>query len=99
MKRSKHGIQFKIRPVRVNLVFRYQGDSDDSIDEWMWNTERKLGLWWKTYRAVGSTKGLPKWLWNDKHSPGVMVGLNLIWAKCWVNLAWSPLILKINDEL
>jgi len=94
---SKHGIHFKIRPVRVNMVFRYQGDTDDTLDKWSWKRDRKLGVWWKTYRAVGSTRGLPKWLWKDSHSPGIMIGLHLIWAKCWIDLAWSPLTLTIED--
>lgn len=99
MKRSKHGIAFRVGPIRVNLVFRYQGDSDDLLDEMLWKRERTLGLWWKTMKLVGSTKGLPKWLWSDPHSPCVMFGLKLIWAKCWIKLAWNPLILKIDEEL
>jgi len=98
MRVSKYGLHFRIGAVRTSLVFRYQGDSEDSFDRWhMWKT-RELGLWFKGYRAVGSTRGLPKWLWKDSHSPCFMIGLNLIWAKCWIDLAWKPLTLKIDYE-
>jgi hypothetical protein len=97
MRLSKHGVHFSIGPIRISTVLRYQGDSKDHLDEWMW-MDRKLGVWWKTYRVVGSTRGLPKWLWKDSHSPKIMIGLNLIWANCWIDLAWRPLKLQIDNE-
>jgi hypothetical protein len=33
-----------------------------------------------------------------KTSPSLMVGLNLIWAKCWIDFGWEILTLKIDKH-
>lgn len=101
MRKSSHGLHGRIGPVKIDLVLRHQWEKETDLNWWernQYRRERRLGIWWKTYRTVGSTKGLPKWLWKDSHSPNIMIGLDLIWAKCWIGLGWGTLILNLKDN-
>ena len=44
-------IRKKIGKLKVNIVFRYQGDkvgTDEVFEKTKWQ-EKKLGIWWKSF--------------------------------------------------
>ena len=74
-------IRNKVGKLKFNIIFRYQGDGieKDSVYEKTKWKEKKLGIWWKRYTAVG----------ERKNNPGVMFGLNLIWANLWFDISYG----------
>jgi hypothetical protein len=101
MRKSNHGLHASLGQLKIDLVFRHQWEEETDHNWWnkrQWTLERRLGIWWKTYRTVGSTKGLPKWLWKDTHSPNLMIGVEVIWFKFWIGLGWGTLILNTNRK-
>ena len=65
----------------LKFVVRHQWDGQidyDKFDKW---NEKKLGIWWKTYRTHKyQTKINYKSTWDS-----LMIGLNLIWMNVWVD--------------
>ena len=101
MRKSNHGLHTSLGQLKIDLVLRHQWEKENDHNWWdkqKWKTERHLGIWWKTYRTVGSTKGLPKWLWKDTHSPNLMIVVEVIWFKFWVSLGWGTLIFNLNKK-
>jgi hypothetical protein len=91
-------IRKKIGKLKVNIVFRYQGDkvgTDDSYEKTKWQ-EKKLGVWWKTYKAVGTKYKGKQMFKSDNHRPGIMVGLNLIWANLWIDVSYGVLTFSMK---
>jgi hypothetical protein len=74
-------IRNKVGKLKFNIIFRYQGDGieKDSVYEKTKWKEKKLGIWWKRYTAVG----------ERKNNPGIMFGLNLIWANLWFDISYG----------
>jgi hypothetical protein len=74
-------IRNKVGKLKFNIIFRYQGDGieKDSVYEKTKWKEKKLGVWWKRYTAVG----------ERKNNPGIMFGLNLIWANLWFDISYG----------
>jgi len=74
-------IRNKVGKLKFNIIFRYQGDGieKDSVYEKTKWKEKKLGIWWKRYTAVG----------ERKNNPGLMFGLNLIWANLWFDISYG----------
>ena len=74
-------IRNKVGKLKFNIIFRYQGDGieKDSVYEKTKWKEKKLGIWWKQYTAVG----------ERKNNPGIMFGLNLIWANLWFDISYG----------
>lgn len=87
----------KVGKLKVNLVFRYMGDSQDEYDKYYKWKEKKLGIWWKSYKAV-STKYKGKRAFKKENlSPGIMIGLNLIWANLWLDFSYGVMVFNTND--
>ena len=74
-------IRNKVGKLKFNIIFRYQGDGieKDSVYEKTKWKEKKLGIWWKRYTAVG----------ERKNNPGIMFGFNLIWANLWFDISYG----------
>ncbi len=73
----------KLGHLTITAVFRHQWDSPKDIYHSRYEFKpRRLGIWWKSYRAAGTT----------------MIGLNLIWVKCWIEVGWKILTLKIDKH-
>ena len=87
----------KVGKLKMNLVFRYMGDSQDSFDKYYKWKEKKLGIWWKTYKAVGTKHKGKKMFKSDNTAPGIMIGLNLIWANLWLDFSYGVMVFNTND--
>jgi hypothetical protein len=56
-----------------------------------------LGIWWKRYTALGERKG--KVAFEKKnHFPGLMFGINLIWANLWFDLSYGVKTFDTNEK-
>jgi hypothetical protein len=89
----------KLGHLTITAVFRHQWDSPTDLYHSRFEfKQRRLGIWWKTSRSVGTTKKGKEMFSEDNMMPSLMVGLNLIWAKCWINFGWKILTLKINKH-
>jgi hypothetical protein len=83
-------IRNKVGKLKFNIIFRYQGDGieKDSVYEKTKWKEKKLGIWWKRYTAVG----------ERKNNPGLMFGLNLIWANLWFDISYGVKTFNIKEK-
>jgi hypothetical protein len=85
----------KIGHLSIKVVFRHQWDSpEDLYYSKIECKTKKLGIWWRSYRAVGNTKKGIEAFSEDNMMPNLMVGLNLIWVSCWVDFGWKTLTFK-----
>jgi hypothetical protein len=92
-------IRNKVGKLKLNIIFRYQGDGidKDSVYEKTKWKEKKLGIWWKRYTALGERKG--KVAFEKKnHFPGLMFGINLIWANLWFDVSYGVKTFEINEK-
>ena len=98
-KRSNQGVlRVQLGHLALTFVFRHKWDRPGS----MWTQEfeyrtKTLGVFFKSSRAVGTYK-----VGRDMFSPGNlgrswMLGLNLIVAKCWVDVSWRVKHFKLED--
>lgn len=98
-KRSNQGVlRFGLGHLGLALVFRHKWDRPGS----MWTQEleyrtKTLGVFFKTWESIGTYRS-----GRDLFSPGNlgrswMFGLNLIVAKCWIEVSWRVKIFKIAD--
>jgi hypothetical protein len=89
----------KVGKLKLNLVLRYMGDSQDSHDKYYKWKEKKLGIWWKSYKAIGvKYKGKAAFK-KENLSPGFMFGFNLIWANLWLDFSYGVMEFKTNDSV
>jgi hypothetical protein len=91
-------IRKKIGKLKVNIVFRYQGDNvgtDEVFEKTKWQ-EKKLGIWWKTYDAVGTKYKGKQMFKSDNSIKKVLFGLNLIWANLWFDISYGAFSFNIK---
>jgi len=83
-------IRNKVGKLKFNIIFRYQGDGieKDSVYEKTKWKEKKLGIWWKRYTPVG----------DKKNNPGLMFGLNLIWANLWFHISYGAKTFNTKEK-
>jgi hypothetical protein len=89
----------KVGKLKMNLVLRYMGDSQDSSDRYYKWKEKKLGIWWKTYTAVGTKYKGKRAFKKENMAPGFMLGFNLIWANLWLDFSYGVLTFNTNDSV
>jgi len=89
--------RFNIGKLKVKIIFRYQGDSKEVFDRFRWN-EKKLGIWWKKYSAVGTKLKGRKMFNKENNAPGIMFGFHLLWANLWFDFGWGVKTFEINDN-
>jgi len=69
----------------ANFVLRHRWD-DYELRQL--KSTLKLGMWVKTYEAVGKRKGTPKEVFNkDNHVRVYMIGLDLIVCSVWMDIS------------
>lgn len=86
-------IRKKIGKLKVNIVFRYQGDkvgTDAVFEKTKWQ-EKKLGIWWKSYKMFGTKYKGKQMFKSDNQIQKVLVGFNLIWANLWFDISYGNL--------
>ncbi len=85
---------------KANFVLRHRWEKDsDSIsnyEAYKMKTNYQLGIWLKTYQAVGKAKGPIKVVFSkNNHVRGYMLGVNLIVCKGWIDISGPTLELGI----
>jgi hypothetical protein len=91
-------IRKKIGKLKVNIVFRYQGDNvgtDEVFEKTKWQ-EKKLGIWWKTYDVIGSKYKGKQMFKSDNSVKKILFGLNLIWANFWFDISYGNFSFNIK---
>jgi len=82
----------KIRTKLINITFvlrhRWEGGGMTNYEAYQMRNTFNLGVWVKTYEAVGKRKGTPKEVFNkDNHVRVYMIGLDLIVCKVWMDIS------------
>jgi hypothetical protein len=91
-------IRKKIGKLKVNVVFRYQGDNvgtDTAYEKTKWQ-EKKLGIWWKSYKIYGTKYKGKQTVKSDNQIQKVLFGLNLIWANFWFDVSYGNFSFNIK---
>lgn len=85
---------------KARFVFRHRWEKkSESYESFKMKNNYELGLWLKTYKAVGNAKGTLQFIFSDGNSVrGYMLGLNLIVCKMWTDISGPTLELKIDKE-
>jgi len=86
---------------KANFVLRHRWEKDsDSIlnyEAHRMKTNFNLGIWLRTYRAVGKAKGPISFIFSSKnHVRGYMLGLDLIVCKVWIDISGPTLEIPIE---
>lgn len=82
----------------ATLVLRHRWERKLSWEKQKFKTNFELGVWLKTYKAVGNAKGPIKFVFSANNSVrGYMFGVNLIVCKFWIDIT-SPKILLLKTE-
>lgn len=82
---------------KIRFVFRHRWEKKLEHYESLMKNNYELGLWLKTYKAVGNAKGTLQFIFSDGNSVrGYMLGLNLIVCKMWIDISGPTLELKID---
>jgi uncharacterized membrane protein len=74
----------------ANFVLRHRWEDGDYTDYELRQLKStfKLGIWVKTYQAVGKRKGTSKEVFNkDNHVRVYMIGLDLIVCSVWMDFS------------
>jgi len=83
--------KFKTRWGKINFVLRHiweKGDWVENYEKYQMRKEIRLGVWVRTYIAVGNKKGPVKVVFSkNNHVRGYMIGLDLIVCKMWVDIS------------
>lgn len=91
--------KFKNNWFKIRLVFRHRWEKGgiDNYTAFKMKSNFELGLWLKTYKAVGDVKGTLKFIFSDENSVrGYMFGINLIVCKLWVDISGPTLEIPIK---
>jgi hypothetical protein len=82
----------------LRFVFRHRWESrSEAWEALRMRSNYELGIWLKTYRAVGKARGPIAFVFSDKNSVrGYMFGVNLIVCKFWIDISGPVLELKVN---
>ena len=84
---------------KVNFVLRHRWEKGgfENFEAYRMKKEFKLGLWLKTYKAVGNAKGPLKFIFSDKNLvKGYMIGLDLIVCRMWMDISGRTLEIPID---
>lgn len=72
----------KIGDITMKCVFRHKWDSPGNLYTSVFEYKvKKLGIFFRKDMCLHIGKGKS----NSLH-PSIMLGLNLIWAKCWIEI-------------
>lgn len=74
----------KIGKTKFTFVFRHKWDKN-TLDEIKYNTEYRLGLWFKKYKIVGAKNFNKPKEWGKNLVNDYMIGIDLIVCKLWVS--------------
>ena len=90
----------KTKWFRARLVLRHRWEKrTESYESFRMKNNYELGLWLKTYKAVGNAKGTLKFVFSDENSVrGYMFGLNLVVCKIWLDISGPTLDLKTQVD-
>jgi hypothetical protein len=89
--------KIRLGHLRITAVFRHQWDSPEI--GWYGRHQfknRQLGVFWKKHLCVGTAKEGKNMFDKDNLYPSYMIGLYLIWAKCWIEVSWKVLELTTD---
>jgi hypothetical protein len=84
---------------KVNFVLRHRWEKGgfENFEAYRMKKEFKLGLWLKTYKAVGKAKGPLKFIFSDENLVrGYMIGIDLIVCKMWMDVSGPTLEIPIE---
>lgn len=84
---------------KVNFVLRHRWEKGgfENFETYRMKKEFKLGLWLKTYKAVGKAKGPLKFIFSDENLVrGYMIGIDLIVCKMWMDISGPTLEIPIE---
>ena len=85
---------------KVNFVLRHRWEPGGlaNYTAWRMKDNYELGIWLKTYEAVGKARGPISFVFSSKnHVRGYMLGLNLIVCKMWIDISGPTLEIPIED--
>ena len=74
----------------INFVLRHRWEEGgmENFEKFQMRNTFNLGIWVKTYKAVGKKKGSIKEVFSeDNHVRAYMIGLNLIVCKVWMDIS------------
>ena len=81
------------------LRHRWESGGLSNYETFRMKSNYELGIWLKTYKAVGKAKGPIKFIFSDKNLVrGYMLGLNLIVCKMWMDISGPTLEIPMDDE-
>jgi hypothetical protein len=91
-------LNFRTKWFKLRFVFRHRWEKKlEHYESFRMRNNYELGLWLKTYKAVGNAKGTLKFIFSDdNHVRGYMLGLNLIVCKMWVDISGPTLELGVD---
>ena len=84
--------------MKARFVFRHRWEgSDQRWESFRMKNNYELGVWLKTYRAVGKAKGPVSFVFSDGNSVrGWMFGVNLVVCKFWLDLSGPVMELSVE---
>lgn len=86
-----------IGELSITLVLRHRWEPKDKQRFTIMFNDYKLGIWFKKAMCVGKTNcGNPK-EWKNNLRPSIMIGLDLIVIKCWVDITYGVMHLERKD--
>lgn len=71
--------------MRINYKHYWQNKSD-SYHGFEWS-EKRIGFWFKTYKAVGAPNWFSKLFSDECHIRNIMIGFDLIVFKVWATIS------------
>ena len=84
---------------KVNFVLRHRWEEGGftNYEVHQMKSNFKLGVWLKTYKAVGKAKGPIKIVFSkDNHVRGYMIGIDLIVCKMWMDISGPTLEIPMD---
>jgi hypothetical protein len=84
---------------KINFVFRHRWEKGGfaNYEAHQMKSNFKLGVWLKTYKAVGKAKGPIKVVFGkDNLVRGYMIGIDLIVCKGWIDISGPALEVSVD---
>lgn len=88
----------KIGHLRITWALRHQWEKELEPETFLMKSTRQLGIFFRKSKAVGTRKKGRAMFDGDNLSPSYTFGLNLIWAKTWINVDWKVLHFGENKK-
>lgn len=91
--------RLNIGDLTIKFVFRHYWENEKDLPIWERrnNFRRKeLGFWFQKSLAVGTKKKGKEAFSESNLVPSYMLGMNLIYAKCWITIDRNVLHIKID---